>query len=112
MLYQLSYTRIYLLTLSANIPNIRSDSRTYYAHFTYLATGQQISAIIPTAGGEGWIRTSVLVRGQIYSLLPLTTRPPLQTEEQKIMGVLVPSVNFYEFSANSGKAVLTPFSLP
>ena len=29
------------------------------------------------AGGEGWIRTSVLVRGQIYSLLPLTTRPPL-----------------------------------
>ena len=28
-------------------------------------------------GGEGWIRTSVLVRGQIYSLLPLTTRPPL-----------------------------------
>ena len=30
-------------------------------------------------GGEGWIRTSVLVRGQIYSLLPLTTRPPLQT---------------------------------
>ena len=30
------------------------------------------------AGGEGWIRTSVLVRGQIYSLLPLTTRPPLR----------------------------------
>ncbi len=29
-------------------------------------------------GGEGWIRTSVLVRGQIYSLLPLTTRPPLR----------------------------------
>ena len=33
-------------------------------------------------GGEGWIRTSVLVRGQIYSLLPLTTRPPLQLEPQ------------------------------
>jgi hypothetical protein len=32
------------------------------------------------AGGEGWIRTSVLVRGQIYSLLPLTTRPPLHNE--------------------------------
>ena len=31
-----------------------------------------------TFGGEGWIRTSVLVRGQIYSLLPLTTRPPLR----------------------------------
>ena len=29
------------------------------------------------AGGEGWIRTSVRLRGQIYSLLPLTTRPPL-----------------------------------
>lgn len=35
-------------------------------------------------GGEGWIRTSVLVRGQIYSLLPLTTRPPL-LGERKIM---------------------------
>ena len=33
-------------------------------------------------GGEGWIRTSVLVRGQIYSLLPLTTRPPLLGEPQ------------------------------
>ena len=29
-------------------------------------------------GGGGWIRTSVRLRGQIYSLLPLTTRPPLQ----------------------------------
>src|SRR4051812_10315811 len=31
-----------------------------------------------TLGGGGWIRTSVRVSGQIYSLLPLTTRPPLQ----------------------------------
>ena len=31
------------------------------------------------AGGGGWIRTSVRVSGQIYSLLPLTTRPPLQS---------------------------------
>ena len=38
------------------------------------------------AGGEGWIRTSVLVRGQIYSLLPLTTRPPLQDEPRSIAG--------------------------
>ena len=37
-------------------------------------------------GGGGWIRTSVLVRGQIYSLLPLTTRPPLQDEPQTITG--------------------------
>ena len=28
-------------------------------------------------GGQGWIRTSVRLRGQIYSLLPLTTRPPV-----------------------------------
>ena len=28
-------------------------------------------------GGKGWIRTTELIRGQIYSLLPLTTRPPL-----------------------------------
>ena len=33
---------------------------------------------VAKAGGEGWIRTSVRLRGQIYSLLPLTTRPPLQ----------------------------------
>jgi hypothetical protein len=31
------------------------------------------------AGGGGWIRTSVRVSGQIYSLLPLTTRPPLHS---------------------------------
>ena len=36
-------------------------------------------------GGGGWIRTSVLVRGQIYSLLPLTTRPPLRGEPQTIL---------------------------
>jgi 23S rRNA (guanosine2251-2'-O)-methyltransferase len=30
------------------------------------------------AGGRGWIRTSVRSRGQIYSLLPLATRPPFQ----------------------------------
>lgn len=30
------------------------------------------------AGGGGWIRTSVGVNRQIYSLLPLTTRPPLR----------------------------------
>src|SRR3974377_266901 len=30
------------------------------------------------AGGRGWIRTSVRSRGQIYSLLPLTTRPPFR----------------------------------
>ena len=34
------------------------------------------------SGGEGWIRTSVRLRGQIYSLLPLTTRPPLQARHE------------------------------
>jgi hypothetical protein len=29
-------------------------------------------------GGQGWIRTSVHLREQIYSLPPLTTRPPVQ----------------------------------
>lgn len=29
-------------------------------------------------GGQGWIRTSVRKTGQIYSLLPLTTRPPVR----------------------------------
>jgi hypothetical protein len=37
------------------------------------------------AGGEGWIRTSVRLRGQIYSLLPLTTRPPLQGVGRRAM---------------------------
>src|SRR5690606_6013279 len=32
-----------------------------------------------SGGGQGWIRTSVRSRGQIYSLLPLTTRPPVHT---------------------------------
>src|SRR5437868_15336327 len=36
-------------------------------------------------GGEGWIRTSVRLRGQIYSLLPLTTRPPLQGAGRRAM---------------------------
>ena len=35
-------------------------------------------------GGGGWIRTSVRVSGQIYSLLPLTTRPPLRSEPTTI----------------------------
>ena len=28
------------------------------------------------SGGQGWIRTTVLSREQIYSLSPLATRPP------------------------------------
>jgi hypothetical protein len=37
-------------------------------------------------GGGGWIRTSVRLRGQIYSLLPLTTRPPLREDVGIVAG--------------------------
>ena len=37
-------------------------------------------------GGEGWIRTSVRKPGQIYSLLPLTTRPPLHEARRSLKG--------------------------
>jgi hypothetical protein len=36
-------------------------------------------------GGQGWIRTSVRKTGQIYSLLPLTTRPPVHIFARGIM---------------------------
>ena len=39
------------------------------------------------SGGQGWIRTSVRKPGQIYSLLPLTTRPPAQ----QVLGRASPS---------------------
>ncbi len=50
-----------------------------WRQFAHKGTRPTASQSINT-GGEGWIRTSVLVRGQIYSLLPLTTRPPLHGE--------------------------------
>ena len=42
--------------------------------------------VVNKIGGEGWIRTSVRLRGQIYSLLPLTTRPPLHEVMQVCTG--------------------------
>jgi hypothetical protein len=48
------------------------------------------------AGGEGWIRTSVRLRGQIYSLLPLTTRPPLQAGQARHMATRFDAVNLGE----------------
>ena len=39
-------------------------------------------------GGRGWIRTTVRSRGQIYSLLPLPTRPPFQPEARLLAGKL------------------------
>ena len=64
VLYQLSYSRVFFCIA----PCV----------FTLAETAHR--------GGGGWIRTSVLVRGQIYSLLPLTTRPPLQDEPRTIAG--------------------------
>jgi hypothetical protein len=58
-------------------PNSR---RHYLSNFNNLDMG---------LGGGGRIRTSVLIRGQIYSLLPLTTRPPLHwgtRRDQAIVG--------------------------
>ena len=42
---------------------------------------------------RGWIRTSVRLRGQIYSLLPLTTRPPLQGRQARHMAARLRCVN-------------------
>ena len=61
--------------LPLNYSRIGGTSSTPNATFRQIPNALEIHFI---AGGEGWIRTSVLVRGQIYSLLPLTTRPPLR----------------------------------
>ncbi len=50
-------------------------------------------------GGRGWIRTTVRSRGQIYSLLPLTTRPPFQPEARLLAGKF-----------GGGKDAVRPFS--
>ncbi len=55
-----------------NLPPRQPHPNTCPAKTTLLLLSHQNS------GGGGRIRTIVLVRGQIYSLLPLTTRPPLQ----------------------------------
>ena len=54
--------------------NIPQNSKGFYGFL-----GMQIYAKRKGGGGQGWIRTSVRLRGQIYSLLPLTTRPPVHT---------------------------------
>ena len=51
----------------------------------FLVLSASSAAILHNNGGEGWIRTSVRLRGQIYSLLPLTTRPPLQVTGRRAM---------------------------
>ena len=54
--------------------NIPQKSKSFHGFL-----GMQIDAERKGGGGQGWIRTSVRLRGQIYSLLPLTTRPPVHT---------------------------------
>ena len=66
----------------------RSDGR------PVLRTPDQVRA--KQDGGEGWIRTSVRLRGQIYSLLPLTTRPPLQVGQARQMAARLDAVNACE----------------
>ncbi|VXC42897.1 hypothetical protein SPHINGO8AM_130144 [Sphingomonas sp. 8AM] len=43
-------------------------------------------------GGRDWIRTSVHLRGQIYSLLPLTTRPPFHERRCQSEGAQCPRI--------------------
>ncbi len=57
------------------------------------ASFSKLKVNLRDAGGEGWIRTSVRLRGQIYSLLPLTTRPPLQAGQAAHMAMRVCAVN-------------------
>ena len=54
--------------------NILQKSKVFHGFL-----GMQTDAERKGGGGQGWIRTSVRLRGQIYSLLPLTTRPPVHT---------------------------------
>lgn len=49
-----------------------------------------VGQMVGASGGQGWIRTSVRLRGQIYSLLPLTTRPPVHTiARESAMGACI-----------------------
>ncbi len=42
------------------------------------------SFFLNISGGQGWIRTSVHLREQIYSLSPLTTRTPTRTQQTEV----------------------------
>src|SRR4029077_21129666 len=70
----LNYSRITTQPLDRTAPRHGQSLRLRFSSAHHI----QALCKIHFAGGEGWIRTSVLVRGQIYSLLPLTTRPPLR----------------------------------
>ena len=64
MLYQLSYSRLVLLSIAL--------------HSCYLLVLRALPWPAPRGGGGERIRTSEVVRRQIYSLLPLATWVPLQ----------------------------------
>ncbi len=61
-LYQLSYFRIILLSFSEGGNFIKNF---YFDGHLHISFGDR--------SGQGWIRTTELRRGQIYSLLPLAT---------------------------------------
>ena len=71
----LSYTR---LMFRLNTSNLQSLKHMNSIH-SYLSNKQPH---LIRHGGGGRIRTYVDVRRQIYSLLPLTTRPPLRLKPQ------------------------------
>ena len=67
---QMSYGRMQnLAVLGGNDPH------------SYGVTSRRASmnTLGPKIGGDGWIRTTALFRGQIYSLVQSTTLPHLQT---------------------------------
>ena len=71
-LYELSYNGLTRLPITRGANTATFRSRTLYQLSDH---GQ-----LQTNGGQGRIRTSVARKErQIYSLLPLTTRPPVRT---------------------------------
>lgn len=55
-------------------------------------------------GGEGRIRTYVRIHEQIYSLPPLTTRPPLRPENNR-------GLNLYHLKMDMGFALFCQYLL-
>ena len=65
-------------------------------------------------GGQGWIRTIVIRRWQIYSLFPLTTRAPTQSgagEKNWTPNLLITSQLLYQLSYTSILSYISTASL-
>ncbi len=61
------------------------------------------SGMAPRRGGGGRIRTYVDVRRQIYSLVPLTTRPPLRPDTREAAPTVSPDYGNSPSKVNSKK---------